>query len=283
MFAKVFEQIFDSTVAQDYEVRHMFIDLLILADPTGAVDMTPDAIARRTNVPQETVERAIRELCQPDVKSRSPLEEGKRLVPLDSRRDWGWRIVNYQHYRKIRDQEARRSYFRDYQRKRRRKLRVVKDNMVDKGERVEPSSSLSTSSSVSKRKPENLNCCLRYATSIGISNSDATAFFDSMEAGGWTRNGKALKDWEAHLRSYKAQGWLASQKKQKGGARLDERKKVDPASVDVPERFKSWSAEHYPAKREEIMKWRTWADVPNSLRQEWWREEKKKLPIGDML
>lgn len=217
MFAKVFEQIFDSTVAQDYEVRHMFIDLLILADPTGAVDMTPDAIARRTNVPQETVERAIKELCQPDVKSRSPLEEGKRLVPLDSRRDWGWRIVNYQHYRKIRDQEARRSYFRDYQRKRRKKLRVVKDTKVDKADKVESSSSTSSSTSVSvlKRKPKDLEEVLRYAKEKGISDSDATAFYDSMEAGGWTRGGKALKDWEAHLRSYKAQGWLASQRNSK--------------------------------------------------------------------
>lgn len=285
MFAKVFEQIFDSTVAQDYEVRHMFIDLLILADPTGAVDMTPDAIARRTNVPQETVERCIKELCQPDVKSRSPLEEGKRLVPLDSRRDWGWKIVNYQHYRKIRDQEARRSYFRDYQRKRRKNLRVVKDKMVNKDDTVENSSSTSSSKSVCKRKPKNLEALLEYAAQIGISKADAIAFFDSMEAGGWTRGGKALKDWEAHLRSYKAQGWLASQRNRKNGAHPDNPKPVDRSKIDVPERFKSWAAETYPDKRESVMKWRTWADVPNSLRSEWWRVEKKQLPgdIGDLI
>jgi len=123
MFAKVFGQIFDSSIAEDYNCRRMFIDLLVLADPTGAVDMTEDAIARRTNVPVEEVRRYINELCQPDAKSRSQLEEGKRLVPLDASRDWGWQIVNYMHYRKVRDEEARRSYFRDSQRRYRRRLK----------------------------------------------------------------------------------------------------------------------------------------------------------------
>ena len=97
------------------------MDLLVLADPTGAVDMTLEAISRRTNVPIAEVTRYINELCQPDVKSRSQLEEGKRLVPLDSNRDWGWQIVNYGHYRKLRDQETMRSYFRDAMRKSRSK------------------------------------------------------------------------------------------------------------------------------------------------------------------
>lgn len=203
MFAKVFEQIFDSSIAQDYTVRHMFIDLLILADPTGAVDMTHDAIARRTNVPTETVQRCITELCQPDVKSRSPLEDGKRLIPLDSHRDWGWKIVNYHHYRKIRDQEARRSYFRDYQRKRRKKLRVVKDTKVDKGEGVELSSS--TSSSKSKCTEEELRT---FCTKEGLSFSDATYCFNKWESNGWTIGGKRIKDWKAAVRSWKAAGYL---------------------------------------------------------------------------
>jgi hypothetical protein len=74
------------------------------------------------------------------------------------------------------------------------------------------SSSTSSSESVSKRRPSTQDELLRYAKTKGISESDAIAFWDSMEAGGWTRNGRPLKDWEAHLRSYKAQHFLASQK-----------------------------------------------------------------------
>jgi hypothetical protein len=135
MFAKVFSQIFDSSIAEDYNCRRMFMDLLILADSDGVVDMTLEAISRRTNVPLEEVRKYITELCQPDPLSRSQLEEGKRLVPIDSHREWGWKIVNYPHYREIRDEEARRTYFRDYQRDRRKKQSdSVKDSHLTNGD-----------------------------------------------------------------------------------------------------------------------------------------------------
>ncbi len=136
MFAKVFGQIFDSSIAEDYNCRRMFMDLLVLADPTGAVDMTHEAISRRTNVPEDEVRKYIGQLCQPDAKSRSKMEDGKRLVPLDKNRDWGWQIVNYQHYRRLKDEEARRSYFRDAQRKARAKKKKEVQEEVEEGVKV---------------------------------------------------------------------------------------------------------------------------------------------------
>jgi len=134
MFAKVFGQIFDSSIAEDYNCRRMFMDLLVLADPTGAVDMTHEAISRRTNVPIDECRKYIEQLCQPDPASRSRLEEGKRLVPLDKNRDWGWRIVNYGHYRKLKDEESRRSYFRDQQRAyRAKKKKGIKEVEEEEG------------------------------------------------------------------------------------------------------------------------------------------------------
>ena len=121
VFAKIFAQIFDSSIASDYVVRHVFMDLLVLADREGVVDMTLDAISRRTNVPEEMVAHAIAELMREDRKSRSHEEDGRRIVPIDSHRDWGWQIVNYEHYRNIRDEEARRTYFRDKKREQRLK------------------------------------------------------------------------------------------------------------------------------------------------------------------
>lgn len=125
MFAKVFAQIFDSSIAENYQVRHVFEDLLKLADKDGVVDMTLEAIARRTNVPFEKVKFGIEELMKPDASSRSKECEGRRLMPLDSHRDWGWQIVNYQHYRSIVDEEARRSYFRDAKKKQRTKGKPI--------------------------------------------------------------------------------------------------------------------------------------------------------------
>jgi hypothetical protein len=125
VFAKIFAQIFDSSISSDYVVRHVFMDLLVLADRDGVVDMTLDAISRRTNVPEEIVSHALSELMKADIKSRSHNEEGARLIPIDSHRDWGWQIVNYEHYRNIKDEEARRTYFRDRQREHRAKSKTL--------------------------------------------------------------------------------------------------------------------------------------------------------------
>lgn len=134
MFAKVFAQIFDSSIAEDFQARHVFMDLLVLADVEGAVDMTPSAISRRTNVPLEIVQSALKTLCAPDAESRSKNEQGRRLVPIDSARDWGWRIVNYQHYRELLNESDRRAYFRDYRRKERKsKVKRVPKNTKELG------------------------------------------------------------------------------------------------------------------------------------------------------
>ncbi len=126
MYVKVFRQIFESSIAEDYTLRHLFMDLLVLADIDGIVDMTHESIARVTNVPIEIVRATIEELERADPKSRSDAQEGRRIVRLDDHREWGWKIVNYEVYRNIRDEEARRAYFREKKREQRAKARVQK-------------------------------------------------------------------------------------------------------------------------------------------------------------
>lgn len=124
MFAKVFDQIFDSSIAENYQHRHVFMDLLVMADSDGVVDKTAEAIARKANVPLEIIQEAIAALSGPDTRSRTPHEDGRRLLPIDERRPWGWQIVNYHHYRAIRDEEARREYWRTYKQAERESKRV---------------------------------------------------------------------------------------------------------------------------------------------------------------
>ena len=117
MFVKVFSQIFDSSIAENYLTRLVFTDLLTLADLNGVVDMTHESISRRTNVPIETVRAAISELEKPDPRSRTPDCEGRRIKRLDEHRDWGWFVVNYGNFRKIASEEQRREKTRDRVRK----------------------------------------------------------------------------------------------------------------------------------------------------------------------
>jgi len=108
VYAKIYEQIFDSTLAENYQVRHVFEDLLKLADQDGVVDRTREAIARRTNVPLEIVTSGISELEKPDPHSRSKEHDGRRIIRLEEGRDWGWRIVNHGYYRKLKNADELR-------------------------------------------------------------------------------------------------------------------------------------------------------------------------------
>jgi hypothetical protein len=125
MYAKIFAQIFESTIAEDYIARHVFMDLLVLADEDGVIDKTPQAISRITNVPLDFIMHGLEVLARADEKSRTQLEGGRRIKLIDEGRDWGWQIVNYLKYRQMRDEEARRIANRSYKREQRERERKV--------------------------------------------------------------------------------------------------------------------------------------------------------------
>jgi len=121
MYSKLFASMYDGTLATQgpWQAIVTFQQMLILADPTGIVDMTATAISRRTTIPLDIIETGIAALEQPDPESRLPDEDGRRIVRLDDHRGWGWQIVNFVHYRNIRDAEGRREYQREWVRQRR--------------------------------------------------------------------------------------------------------------------------------------------------------------------
>lgn len=119
MFGKIFESMFDGTMHGHWQAIVTLQQMIVLADQDGTVDMTPEALSARTSIPLEIITTGIAELEQPDPKSRTPDEDGRRIVRLDPSRDWGWRITNYLAYRAIRSAEERREYMRQYQRDRR--------------------------------------------------------------------------------------------------------------------------------------------------------------------
>ena len=97
-YGKIFQQIYDGSLRSDPMVRLVFMDMVILADKDGMVDMTHEAIAARTNVPIKSVCDAIKSLESPDPRSRSSRENGARIKRLDEHRDWGWCLINYEYY-----------------------------------------------------------------------------------------------------------------------------------------------------------------------------------------
>lgn len=115
MYGKIFHKMYDGSLRQlPWQVTVTFQQLIVLADKHGEVDMSLQAIALRTGIPSEILGIGIFELSKPDSASRNPTEEGRRIVLLSEDRSWGWRIVNYEHYRTLRNEEERREYQRQY-------------------------------------------------------------------------------------------------------------------------------------------------------------------------
>jgi hypothetical protein len=154
MYGKIFEQILDSSIADDWQARFVFEDFIILADADGVVDMTAEAFSRRTNVPLDIVKRGIAKLEEPDSRSRTSDHEGRRLLRIDNHRDWGWKVVNHAKYRCMRTDAERREYMREYMREYRKPDESV-NRIVNKTLQVLTSASvLSSPSSASEESSE---------------------------------------------------------------------------------------------------------------------------------
>lgn len=108
MYAKLFASIYQGTLRGNTHGLVVFTNMLAHADASGWVDIHPKAIAEETGLTLEQVQAAISELESPDPDSRSPEQDGKRIVRMDEHRSWGWIVVNHGKYRAIRSDEDRR-------------------------------------------------------------------------------------------------------------------------------------------------------------------------------
>jgi hypothetical protein len=83
--------------------------LIAIADKSGCVLGSDEAIARIINVPMDLFSESLTALLAPDKKSGSPEQQGRRIVRLDEQP--GLWLVNYEKYSAIANDEKRRSYF----------------------------------------------------------------------------------------------------------------------------------------------------------------------------
>jgi hypothetical protein len=115
-FTKLFSTILSSTVwNEDADTRLVWITMLALADRRGYVGASIPGLAHQARVSLEAAESAVKKLSSPDTYSRTKTNEGRRITETDR----GWLIVNYSHFRGLRDEDARRDYERDRKREKR--------------------------------------------------------------------------------------------------------------------------------------------------------------------
>lgn len=126
MYVKLFASIYQGTLRGNSHGLLVFTNLLAHADKDGFVDIHPRAISEEVGLPVDHVRAALEVLESPDDESRSPEEQGRRIVRMDDHRAWGWRVVNYAKYRAIRNEEDRREQNRQAQERFRQKSKPRK-------------------------------------------------------------------------------------------------------------------------------------------------------------
>ena len=141
MYAKLFTSIYQGTLRGNSHGLLVFTNMLAHADKEGIVDIHPRAIAEEVGLSREQVQTAIDELEAPDEESRSPEEQGRRIIRIDDHRAWGWRVVNYVKYRAIRSEDDRRE-----------QNRIAQANW--RAKQAEGKQSKPPSSAVSRDKPQ---------------------------------------------------------------------------------------------------------------------------------
>lgn len=121
-FTKLFSSITESTVwCEPDQTRLVWITMLAMADNQGRVWASIPGLANRSRVPVEAANRAVARFLEPDQYSRTTDHDGRRIEPIDG----GWRLLNHDKYRRIRDQEAIKASKRRYINERRARERAV--------------------------------------------------------------------------------------------------------------------------------------------------------------
>ena len=126
---KGLESIFDESICAGgkWQAVVTLQQMLFLSDREGIVDMTAEAISRRSTIPLSVISEGIAELSKPDDQSRYLANDGRYIVPLTGARNWGWRIVNYSTYLGQKNLDKRREQNRNAQARWREKHRPSSD------------------------------------------------------------------------------------------------------------------------------------------------------------
>jgi hypothetical protein len=183
-FVKIYRSILDSSISFDHIARHVFMDLLLLADADGKIDMPLQIIARRTGWPVHDVDHALAILCEPDPLSRSKTEEGRRLVPIPDA-GFGWIIVNFRSYadKGVGNSASSTEAVRDW-----RKRRGVTSGHARTAPFSPPTVEEITAEIASKGG--------------SYTKIDPVKFFNYYEARGWLLKGQPMKSWRAALATW---------------------------------------------------------------------------------
>jgi hypothetical protein len=208
MYGKIFDSMYDSTLADDWRALITFQQMIVMCDADGVVDMTPQAISRRTSIPIEHIKAGIEILESTDPYSRTPDNEGRRIERIDEHRPWGWVIVNHSKYKALVDSDTVRAQTRERVRKHREKKKC-NGKSVTVTQCNGPKRHTDTDTDTIKEgrfTPPTLTQVREYLLSRGITDFTAERFFNHYESTNWYRGKTKIKRWKSCVATWVTYG-----------------------------------------------------------------------------
>lgn len=203
MYVKLFRSILTSTVwMEPNHILRTWLTLLLLCDSEGYVNISIPGIAKEAHITVDECRDALAKLEAPDPESQHKEEEGRRIIRIGGDVP-AWHVVNYLHYRKLRDENQKREYMREYQKEYRRKRKSAKlaevgisgQGLAQEEEEVE------VEEDVKKKRdgrfaPPSVQEVITYTAEKGyhFSPEGFVAFYQSK---GWKVGKEPMKDWKA--------------------------------------------------------------------------------------
>ena len=128
MYGKIYESTFTgSMVGSGAVVFAVWSYVIAHVKPPGVVELNAALLGPVLGCPVGDVEKALEVLCAPDERSRTPDHEGRRLLREGQ---FLYRVPTWGHYHAMRNDDERRAYNREAQRKS-RSQRAVKHDVND--------------------------------------------------------------------------------------------------------------------------------------------------------
>lgn len=122
MFGKIFATTFTGSMfGAGPDVFAVWAYTLANTGPDSHVELNPKLLAVAIGSPEDRIKAAIEYLCNPDPNSRTKESDGRRLLRQG---EFLYQVVNHAKYRSIRDEEDRRTYFREAKRRQRQSQTV---------------------------------------------------------------------------------------------------------------------------------------------------------------
>lgn len=153
MYGKLFDSTFTGSMfGKGSTIFAVWGYAIANAKRDGSVEINPNMLAAVLGDTVEGVTSALRFLQEPDPKSRSKNEEGRRLIQEG---EYQYRIVNHPLYNGMRNEGERREYNRIKQREHRQRVSNGLSNTVSHGQPPSASVSVAVDVDVDKTKSKN--------------------------------------------------------------------------------------------------------------------------------